>query len=232
MKSIRWLGHSAFELETPGGRIVLFDPWLTGNVLCPVEASEITAADVILVTHDHYDHYGDTVEISTRTGATVIAQSETADRLETELDLPRGNVIFDGVGMNIGGVALFDGISVTMTQAFHSSDSGSPTGYMVKLEDGTVVYHAGDTGIFEDMRLLGELYKIDLALLPIGGCFTMDAFQASKALALLQPKRAMPMHYKTFPVLAQSADEFAGLAKHHAPNVEVVILSPGEKYLL
>jgi L-ascorbate metabolism protein UlaG (beta-lactamase superfamily) len=134
--------------------------------------------------------------------------------------------------MNIGGCATVEGITVTMVQAFHSSATGLPCGYLVKLEDGTTIYHAGDTGIFDSMRLLGELYPIDLALLPIGSVFTMDPYQAAKAVALLKPKKAIPMHYKTFPILEQSADNFVNLVNREAPQVEVVVLDPGQEYNL
>ncbi len=161
----------------------------------------------------------------------VIAQPETENRFRSELKLPDAQVLW-GFGLNTGGSAVVEGVTITMTQAFHSSATGSPCGYIIKLEDGTTIYHAGDTGIFDSMRLLGELYPIDLALLPIGSCFTMDPYQASKAVALLKPKKVMPMHYKTFPILEQSADKFVALVKKEAPKVEVIVLQPGQEYKL
>ena len=136
------------------------------------------------------------------------------------------------MGMNIGGSVTIEGITITMTQAFHSSGTGAPSGYIIKLEDGTVIYHAGDTGIFDSMRLLGELYRINLALLPVGSVFTMDPQQAARALTLLKPKRVIPMHYKTFPILEQSADRFVELARKEAPEVKVLVLEPGQEYTL
>ncbi|MFC1592692.1 MBL fold metallo-hydrolase [Candidatus Omnitrophota bacterium] len=117
------------------------------------------------------------------------------------------------MGMNVSDSVTIDRITVTMTQAFHSSAIGTPAGYIIKLEDGTVIYHTGDTGIFDSMRLFGELYRIDLALLPIGSVFTMDAYQAAKALSLLKTEKVMPIHYRTFPILGQSADRFVDLVK-------------------
>ena len=124
------------------------------------------------------------------------------------------------------------GITVTMTQAFHSSETASPAGYVIRLENGATVYHAGDTGTFGSMSLLGQLYKIDMALLPVGGVFTMDPSQASKALPLLKPGKAIPMHCGTFPVLEQDASRFVELARKEAPEVEIIVLNPGQEYQL
>ena len=231
-KSIRWLGHAGFIVSTPGNKIIIIDPWIVDNPLCPVKLNEVTTANIVLITHDHFDHVGNAVDIVTKTEATLIAQPETANRFKKDFGLADDRIIFGGIGMNIGGSAIIEGITITMTQAFHSSGTGTPAGYIVELEDGTVIYHAGDTGIFDSMRLLGELYRIDLALLPIGSAFTMDHVQAVKALTLLKPKRVIPMHYKTFPVLEQSADHFVELARKEAPEVEVIVLEPGQEYAL
>ena len=230
-KSIRWLGHASFIISSPGGKTVVIDPWIVDNPLCPLKLEDIKEAHLVLVSHDHFDHAGNAVDIARKTGATVIAQPETENRFRSELGLPDSQVLY-GVGMNTGGCATVEGITVTMVQAFHSSATGQPCGYLVKLEDGTTIYHAGDTGIFDSMRLLGELYPIDLALLPIGSVFTMDPYQAAKAVALLKPKKVVPMHYKTFPILEQSADNFVNLVNREAPQVEVVVLDPGQEYNL
>ena len=195
------------------------------NPICPVELDEITTANAVLVTHDHFDHTGNAADIVKKTGATLVTQPETANRFKKDLGLPDENAL----SMNIGGSVIIEGVVITMTQAFHSSATGTPAGYIIKLEDGTIIYHAGDTGIFDSMRVLGELYKIDLALLPIGSVFTMDSYQAAKALTLLQPRRVIPMHYKTFPILEQSAERFVELARKEAPGVEVTVLEPGQE---
>lgn len=230
--SIRWLSHSFFSITTSENKVILIDPWINGNPLCPIKLDDITKADLVLVTHDHFDHCGDAVGISDKTGAIVVGQPETVGRLKTDHSLPEGNVILGGMGMNTGGSVNVDGIVITMTQAFHSSETGSPCGYILKLEDGTTLYHAGDTGIFESMKTLGDLYRIDVALLPIGSSFTMDSTQAAFALKLLRPKKAIPMHFKTFPVLEQDADRFAALAKKEAPDVELIVLDPGEECII
>ena len=230
--SLKWLGHSGFIIKSPEGKTIIIDPWIVNNPVCPIKLDDITAADIMLVTHDHFDHLGNAAEIVKKTGATLVAAPETAGKFQSQMGVPSENVIFGGYGMNIGGSAEIKGVTITMTQAVHSSETASPTGYILKLEDGTSIYHAGDTGIFESMRLLGELYRLDLALLPIGGVFTMDPFQASKALTLLNPKIAIPMHYKTFPVLEQDANRFVELARKESPKVRIVVLEPGQEFIL
>jgi len=228
--TLKWLGHACFSITTSKGKVILIDPWITGNPVCPVTLAEIENVDMILVTHDHFDHSANVAEISQKTGATVVGFPETVGKLKTGHALPEGNVIFGGIGMNIGGTATIDDISITMTQAFHSSETGAPCGYLIRLENGPIVYHAGDTGIFASMQTLGDLYPIDVALLPVGSCFTMDPVQAAAALKLLRPKKAIPMHYKTFPILEQDAAGFVRLAQAQAPDVAVVVLEPGEAY--
>ncbi len=231
-KSIRFLGHSGFIISSPNGKIIVIDPWLTDNPACPIKAEEVKSANMVLVTHDHFDHVANATDIATRTGAVLVAQPEVLNMFRSNYGLSEANMVYGGYGMNMGGSFSLDGITVTMTQAFHSSSVGAPCGYLIKLEDGSVIYHAGDTCIFDSMRLMGELYQIDLALLPIGGVFTMDSFQAAKAVALLKPRRAIPIHYQTMPILEQTADNFVALVKTEAPQVEVIVLKPGEEYSL
>jgi L-ascorbate metabolism protein UlaG (beta-lactamase superfamily) len=184
----------------------------------------------VLVTHDHFDHVGQAADVVKKTGGLLVANVETAGRLQSESHIPAEKVCYFGYGMNIGGNLLYEGISVTMTQAFHSTATGAPCGYIIKLEDGTTIYHAGDTGLFDSMKIFGELYKIDVALLPIGSVFTMDPLQAAWAVKMISPKKVIPMHYKTFPILIQDPKAFVDLTKREAPNVEVVALNPGQEY--
>ncbi len=221
MAKIRWLGHAGFEIELEG-KIVLVDPWLNGNPKAACKSSEIERADIVCVTHDHGDHMGDSVEICKRTGAVFLGTYELASQAQK-------NGVKEAMGFNIGGTVNVKGIKVTMVQAFHTCGSGAPTGFIIRGE-GKTVYHAGDTGIFGDMKLIGEIYKPDVALLPIGDYYTMGALQASEAVKLIKPKIVVPMHYMTFPVLAQSADEFIGLVKEKTPEVRVVVLNPGESF--
>ena len=229
---VKWLGHSCFQIQTSKGKVIFIDPWITGNPVCPIKLDDVTKANIVLVTHDHFDHIADAAAISKKVGAVVIGFPETVGKLKAGHALSEGNIIFGGIGMNIGGSTNIEGISITMTQAFHSSETGMPGGYIIRLEDGKTIYHSGDTGIFSSMKLIGELYPLDLAMLPIGSCFTMDPFQAAQALKLLQPKRAIPMHYKTFPILEQDASRFVNQANKEAPGVEVIVLKPGEEYTL
>jgi L-ascorbate metabolism protein UlaG (beta-lactamase superfamily) len=228
-KRIKWLGHAGFQIVSEKGKVIIIDPWLTDNPLAACKAEDITRADFVLVTHDHFDHIADAARIVKSTGATLVGMPETVGRLKTEAKIPDSQIVY-GTGMNIGGTVSSDGIAITMTQAFHSSQSGSPASYFIKLEDGFTIYHAGDTGIFSSMKLLGELFPIDLALLPIGGVFTMDPRQAAEAAKLLKANTVIPMHYKTFPILEQDAAAFTEIMAKEAPGVTVVVLDPGKEY--
>ena len=221
MVKVTWFGHSAFEIEI-GGKIVLVDPWLNGNPTSPVKASDLTKADIVYATHDHGDHLGDAFGICKRTNATFVAVVELGNHAKE-------NGVKNVVGLNIGGSLEIKELRLRVVQAIHSASKGTPTGVMMEGE-GKTVYHVGDTGLFGDMRLFGELRKLDLVLVPIGGYYTMDARDAAEAVKMLKPKTVIPMHYKTFPVLAQSADEFAKNVKEKVPKVKVVVLDPGESY--
>ncbi len=256
--TVTFWGQSAFKLES-GGKTILIDPWITENTACninntcaiKVKVEDIPKADLIFISHDHFDHVGDThdaagntihaadtIAIAKNTGAIVVAEYETAQRLMAE-GLPPQNVLYGGYGKPIGGpidVKDVNGntiVTVVSTPAVHSSDSGVSVGWIIKFPGGATVYHAGDTAIFGDMLIYGSLYPIDLALLPVGGYGTMDALQAAKSLKLLTPRKVIPMHYGTFQgILAPNPDEFVALAKKIAPGVGVIVLNPLDKYIL
>jgi L-ascorbate metabolism protein UlaG (beta-lactamase superfamily) len=221
VERITWLGHSGFEIEL-ANKILLIDPWLTGNPLAAVTASDIKKADIVCVTHDHGDHLGDAVEICKRTGATFVAIYELGVYAEEQ-------GVKNVVGINIGGTVKVKGISITIVQAFHSSTRGAPTGFVIKAEEKTL-YHAGDTGLFGDMKLIGEVHRPDVALIPIGGYYTMGPREADEAVKLIKPAVVVPMHYQTFLVLESSAENFVKLVKEKAPKVKVVALKPGDTY--
>ena len=227
---IKWLSHAGFQITSGGGKVIYIDPWFD-NPVSTFKLENVDKATLVLVTHDHFDHVGQAPEVVKKTGGLLVANVETAKRLQTDSQIPAEKVCYFGYGMNTGGKLEYEGITVTMTQAFHSTATGSPCGYIIRLEDGTTLYHAGDTGIFSSMKLLGEIYKIDVAMLPIGSVFTMDATQAVWAVKLLGPKVVIPMHYKTFPIIAQNADEFAALVRKEAPGVKVAALSLGEEFV-
>lgn len=216
-----------FEIVTGGGKKILIDPWITGNPACPLRKEELKGPDLLLITHDHFDHLGEDAPFLVEgSEAVIVAQPEVVGKLK-EAGVAEKN--FFGMGMNIGGTVEAAGIKVTMVQAFHSAGAGSPYGFIITTEDSIKIYHAGDTGVFADMKLLGELYPLDLALLPIGSVFVMDPLQAACALELLKPKKAILMHYQTFPILVQDADEFVNLAREKAPGVAVQVLEPGQE---
>ncbi len=221
MVKITWLGHAAFKIEIAAST-VLIDPWLDGNPSSAVKASEITQADIVFVTHDHHDHLGDAFNICKRTKAAFVAASELSD-------FAQENGVQNVVGLNIGGGTQIKSVRIFVVQAVHTASKGAPTGVIVE-GGGKAVYHAGDTALFGDMRLIGELYHPDVALIPIGGYYTMGPTEAAEAVKMLKPKTVIPMHYKTFPVLTQSADEFAKTVKERIANVNVLMLKPGESY--
>lgn len=215
---VRWFGHAAFEVEM-AEKTILVDPFLSGNEMAPIKPEEISRADVIVVTHDHPDHMGDAVEIAKRLGSKIVAVFETANKALSD-GAP------EAVGMNIGGTYSLDGLDLTLTPAFHSMSS-NPSG--VILSDGkTAIYHAGDTGLFGDMKLIGQLYKPRIALLPIGGFYTMGPREAAVAASLIKPKIAVPMHYNTFDVIRQDPKIFQREVRRRAKGVKVKILNPGE----
>jgi len=227
--TIKWLSHAGFQITSGRGKVIYIDPCLE-NPISTFVIDDVKKATLCLVSHDHFDYVGQAPEIVKKTGGLLVDNVETGRRLQSEAHIPAEKVCYFGYGMNIGGNLIYEGISITMTQAFHSTATGAPCGYIIKLEDGTTIYHTGDTGIFDSMKVFGELYKIDVAMLPIGSVFTMDPFQAARAAKMISPKKVFPMHYKTFPILVQDPKEFVEIAKREAPGVEVVVLNPGGEY--
>ena len=221
MSYLRWLGHAAFELRT-GGKTILIDPWIT-NPMSPASVDEFKKVDFILVTHDHSDHLGDAVQIAKQSGATVVGIFELMVHLE------ESEGVKNTIGMNVSGtVKPSNDVEITMVPAIHSSTHGSPAGFVIKTPE-AVIYHAGDTGLFSDMELIGRLYKPDISLLPIGSTFTMGPREAAYAVSLINPRIVVPMHYNTFPPIKQDPAEFAGLVARMSPHVKVIIMKPGDK---
>jgi len=222
--SLTWLGHASFRLDTPGGKRVYVDPWLSGPT-CPESEREPERVDLIALTHGHGDHVGDTVALHSQFGCPVVALVELRDWLTMEHGLPEA----DEHSPNKGGTVTLDGISITLTDANHSSSwtdltyLGEPAGLVITLEDGFKLYFAGDTNVFGDMALICRLYEPDVAVLPIGDHFTMGPKEAAVALELLGVKRCVPCHYGTFPLLHGTPEELRRLA----PGVEVVDVEPG-----
>ncbi len=227
---VQWLGHSALWIEGAGKKI-LIDPFLTGNPKAAAKAEEVSA-DLILISHGHGDHVGDAVAIARRTGATVASNYEISQWLQQPLrGLPEPKVH----GLQHGGAFLFDGtIRVKLTLAFHGSalpdgsNGGNPCGFLLTFPDGLRIYDAADTGLFGDMALIGE-EGIDLAILPIGDYYTMGPDDSIRAIKLIQPRYVLPIHYNTFPTIAQDAEAWAARVRSETA-AEPIVLQPGGSF--
>ncbi|MBZ5700823.1 MAG: metal-dependent hydrolase [Acidobacteriia bacterium] len=227
---LTYFGHSAFSITTPSGQVALFDPWVMTNPVCPESLKKVARLDAIFISHGHSDHLGDVLALAKQHKPQLVAIFETCLWLESkgcgELTRP----------MSKGGAQKIGDFDVTMTHAFHSNSiedagkriyAGEPAGYVVRLPGGFTVYHAGDTAIFGDMKIIGELYKPDLALLPIGDLYTMGPREAAYAIRLLGVQHVVPMHYATFPVLTGTAEALRQETRDIA-GLEIHALKPGE----
>jgi L-ascorbate metabolism protein UlaG (beta-lactamase superfamily) len=231
---ITYMGHATFGAVTPGGEQIIIDPFLANNPTTPEDLKEVDALDTILVTHGHYDHFEDVIPLAQETGATVVSNFEIYLYLQ-------GKGIENVVILNKGGTAQIGGIKATATHAFHSSSiaeedgtivyAGEPAGYVLEFESGFKLYHAGDTALFGDMRLISEIYSPDLALLPIGNGATMSPFEAAHATRLLGVDHVVPIHYdpEVLPILTGTPEEFQEHLSKLAPGAVMHIMQPGEQ---
>ncbi len=231
---ITWYGHACVEVVSPGGKTILFDPWF-GNPKSPKLAGAVTTCDLLLVTHGHGDHLGDAVGLASRLRPAWPCIHELSLWLARQL--PGGG---DQVtGMNKGGTLEAAGLKVTMVPAEHSAGDwnpdggvplylGEPAGFIVEMENGFKIYHAGDTAVFGDMALIRELYAPDLAMLPIGGHYTMDPQAAAVAVGLLGVKHVLPIHWGTFPLLAGTPAELEAAVAARGLDVTVHSWAPGD----
>jgi L-ascorbate metabolism protein UlaG (beta-lactamase superfamily) len=230
---LTWLGHSAFRIDSPGGKRIYVDPFLNGNPKCPEGEADPERCDLLLLTHGHDDHLGDTIAIAQRFECPVIAQVELRGWLSTQ-GLPQDPM----QAINKGGTIEAEGIKLTMTHGNHSSSvfvngvfqyTGENCGFVVEVEDGLKLYVAGDTNVFGDMSLIARLYEPDVAILPIGDHFTMGPHEAAVALELLGVTRCVPCHYATFPLLTGTPEKLRELAPS---GVEILAPEPGETLTL
>jgi L-ascorbate metabolism protein UlaG (beta-lactamase superfamily) len=213
---ITWLGHSAVKIK--GSKTVYVDPFLTGNPKAAAQPDKIDTADVVIVTHHHGDHLGDSFAICKKTGAILVGIHEVAVEAEGEG--------IQAEGMNIGGTIETNGVTVHMVQALHSAEKGDPAGVVIEL-DGKKIYHAGDTALTYDMKLIGEFFSPDLSFLPIGDRYTMGVQSAAKAVEFIRSKKVVPIHYGTFPIVNADPNEFKNNVGEKA---EVIILDPGDSF--
>ena len=226
--SITWLGHGTVLYRSAKGKTVLADAWVDGNPACPPSARNLPALDLVLITHGHSDHVGDLVAIAKKQSPDIVCIHEIAHYFASK-----------GVakvhGMNKGGTQALHGLRITMVHAVHSStiaegdrliNMGEAAGFVIEFENGTRVYHAGDTAVFSDMKLIGEIYKPTIAALPIGDLYTMSPLEAAAAAKLLGVKTVLPIHHSTFPALTGTPEALEGHLK--GSGIEVLALKPGE----
>jgi L-ascorbate metabolism protein UlaG (beta-lactamase superfamily) len=223
---LTWLGHATFRIKTPGGTIVIIDPWVMNNPMTPAAEKKVKKVDVMLCTHGHGDHIGDAVEIAKEHEPKVVGIPELVGWLEKK-------GVKNTAMMNKGGTQTVGDIKVTMVHADHSCGiqdgdqliyGGEACGYVIEFDNGVKIYHAGDTNVFGDMAIIRELYNPEIVMIPIGDHFTMGPREAAYACKLLKAQTVIPMHFGTFPVLTGTPMELQKLA----PDVHVRGMKPGE----
>lgn len=229
---LTWYGHATFQLRTPGGRRIMVDPWVQGNPACPAELKTVGKLDDMLITHGHFDHIGDAITVAAGSQPEhVVAIAELAGWLG-------GKGVANVVGMNKGGTFDLGGVKVTMVRADHSCGindgdaivyGGEAVGFVITCENGFKIYAAGDTNVFSDMAIIGDLYQPDVAILPIGDFYTMGPREAAYATRLLGVPAVIPVHYATFPALTGTPGAFKeALDSFGLSAVEVVSIAPGQ----
>ncbi len=226
---LTWLGHATFRITTPSGKVIVIDPWVQTNPMCPEPLKKFNRLDTMLITHGHFDHIADAVALGKQFKPQIVGIFETCVWLESK-------GVSNTNGMNKGGTQRVGEIEVTMVNAIHSCGiqdgdkivyGGEACGYIIRLPGGLTIYHAGDTAVFGDMKLIGELYAPDLALLPIGDHFTMGPREAAVAIRLLGVRQVVPMHFGTFPPLVGRPEELRQITQDIS-GLEIHALKPGD----
>jgi L-ascorbate metabolism protein UlaG (beta-lactamase superfamily) len=239
---LTWYGQSAFKIITPTGNVLVIDPWLTNpkNANGKADLANLKRVDLILLTHGHSDHVGDSVEIAKTTGAKLVAGLDLATAMTTVLEFPSKQAEMNTTPLFGGEVKLLDGeVTVTLVPAFHGSGlgkddestpvyAGQPSGMIIRLGDGPTFYHTGDTDLFSDMALVSRYNKIDIMMVCIGDHFTMGPKRAADAVKLVDPRVVIPMHYATFPVLTGTPQVFDRELKQRGVKAEMRVIEIGE----
>lgn len=230
--NLKWLGHSAFELISDDGTNILVDPFIQANPACPLKVNDLKP-DIVCITHGHADHYGDVIELA-RNNPNLIVISN----YELSIHLQREGV--NAIGINCGASIKIKDVEIRMLGAMHTSSldfdidlpyGGTPGSFLITFNDGLRIFHAGDTGLFSDMKfVIGDIYKPDIAILPIGNIFTMDIKEAAIATKWINPKIVIPMHYNSFPSIKQDPEEFKRKVNETAPECETLICEVLKKY--
>ena len=246
---IHWYGQAAFRIETPSGGVILIDPWLSVPTNPDKESiAKLGRVDYILITHGHWDHVGDAVEIGKKTGAILVAPYGLQFNLKSVAGYPEAQATA-ATGGNVGGTIALPkaGAKVTLTTAVHGSElvppmykpapggpaalaSGNPVGYVLQIDNGPTIYHTGDTDVFSDMKLIAEFFKVDVMLAAIGGHFVMDPNRAALAVEWVNPKVVIPMHYGTIPLLAGTPAQFRAALDKRGLASRLVEKKPGDDW--
>lgn len=240
--SLTWYGHSAFKVKTPEGRVLLIDPWITNpaNKAGKKELEKIGNVDLILISHGHFDHVGDAVEIAKKTGAKLVASFDLGTSLVEHAGYPKDQAGFDTLGNSGGEISVLDGeVKIAFIPAVHSSSvmsqdgneihmGGNPGGFLIMIRNGPAIYHTGDTDVFSDMALISKFHKVDVMLACIGDHFTMGPERAAMAVKLVDPKWVIPMHYGTFPVLTGTPAAFSSALKENHSKAKLRVMKVGE----